>query len=145
MQIDELTETQAIADADAAAAEAAAEGFPSGAIIYLDVEATDEVSAALTRYVRNFVARLSTGRYRPGVYCHVKNAPVLAEALDVPRRAIPFWVAGGSSFSLSAGPADSGVAFATLWQGLLDEPEPTATVSLTVDVSTSSTPTPSGF
>lgn len=147
-QTSQLTEAQGQADADEAAREAKAEGFPPGAVIYLDVEAADAVSPALARYVRAFVTRLAEASdYRPGIYCHVKNAAPLADAVEAQakKRRIPFWVAGGDGFYFTSSPKGSGAPWATAWQGLLDVRDPARVVAAPVDVSTSITDKPSGF
>jgi hypothetical protein len=140
-----LTEAQGMADADDAAAKAAGEGFPDGAIVFLDIEPMDEVSEAMTRYAAAWTKRIARNEkhaFRAGVYCHVRNAPELREALGE----ITYWVAGGpAEFNWTWEPAKSGVPFARLWQGQLDDDDPSGTVSFAIDVSTSLDRNPSGF
>lgn len=147
-QTSSLTEAQGRADADEAAREAEGEGFPPGAVIYLDVEANDEVGPQLGRYVRAFVAQLGEASgYRPGLYCHMKNASALAAVVEAEakKRKVPFWVAGGDDFYFTSSPKSSSAPWATAWQGLLDVRDPARIVAAPVDVSTSITEKPSGF
>ena len=147
-QHDDLTDEQAQKDAVDAAEQAHAEGFPEGAIIYLDVEATDDLGDALKAYANAWTRAVSANLrrpFRPGLYCHVKNARALAEAVGALDRDIPLWVAGGADFALDAPPGASGIASATAWQGWLDVDDPTGTVGFPIDVSTALSPTPSGF
>jgi hypothetical protein len=141
-QVGDLTDEQGRIDGRDAVARAAAEGFPDGAVIYLDVEHHDEVDEDLSTYVATWVKEVAADakhKMRPGIYCHVANAKALrAVAGDV-----PYWVSGGSDFSLDRAPAASGISFATAWQGWLDVEDPAGAIGRTVDVSVSTSASPS--
>jgi hypothetical protein len=138
-------------DADDAIAKMAAEGFPAGSVVYLDVERVQVVSTPLVNYVREWAQRmLADGRYIPGLYCHRLNAPALVDALragwvaagrsDTP----PVWVtATDPAFNLDQSPRASGVAGATVWQGRLDVTESWGGASLRIDQNVSLTRSPS--
>lgn len=139
-------------DGQAAATAAAAEGFPAGTTIYLDVERVDSVSSALIGYVGGWTeALLADGRFEPGLYAHERNAATL---LDVMASAGPdvtgqpfaprLWVARTGGFSLRRGPAESGFAEAAVWQGLLDADESWGGVTLRIDANVAETADPSG-
>jgi glycoside hydrolase-like protein len=138
-------------DADDAIARAAAEGFPTGSVIYLDVERVQAVSASLVQYVRDWVGRvLQEGRYIPGLYCHRANVADLSGALTSPwigagrADTPPLWVtATDPSFTLDQQPRGSGVPTATVWQGRLDVSESWGGTTLRVDQNVSSTRGPS--
>jgi hypothetical protein len=57
------------ADAAAAAATAKKEGFPSHAIIFLDIEEGGRLPAKYHAYLRAWVDALARAAYRSGVYC----------------------------------------------------------------------------
>ena len=139
------------ADADDAIARAAAEGFPNGTVVYLDVERVQAVSVQLVAYVREWAGRLlAEGRYLPGLYCHRANANDLAGALrsawvaagraDAP----PLWVtATDASFTLDQRPDASGVQGATVWQGRLDVTESWGGTPLRIDQNVAASRSPS--
>lgn len=121
-----LNEQQGRTDARDAADRAAAEGFPVGSVIFLDVERMTRATTEMVAYYSAWIGGLlADGRYRPGTYAHRGNAAELyllaqreharADAGDP-----VFWVAGGSGFSLAARPEASGLPFADVWQGVLD-------------------------
>jgi hypothetical protein len=138
-------------DADDAIAKAAAEGFPAGTTIYLDVERVQSVSMELVSYVREWTLRvLQEGRYVPGLYVHRINADPLASAAqsawlaagrsDAPR----VWVtATDPAFNLDQSPRASGVSNVTIWQGRLDVTESYGGTALRVDQNVSETRSPS--
>ena len=138
-------------DADDAIARAAAEGFPAGSVVYLDVERVQAVSMPLVNYVREWAGRmLAEGRYLPGIYCHRLNAPALVDALRAGwvgagrSEAPPVWVTSTDpAFSLDQAPRASGVDGATVWQGRLDVTESWGGASLRVDQNVSATRSPS--
>jgi hypothetical protein len=91
---------------------------------------------------------LADGRYLPGTYAHQRNAVVL---IDIAKAVFaqagrtgspPFWVAGGSSFSLDSPPWSIGLPFVRIWQGALDVDRRWGGTTLRVDenVATSSSP-----
>jgi hypothetical protein len=138
-------------DGAAAAAAAAAEGFAPGAIIHLNVERVERVSADLRDYVRAWAAAvLEDDRYVPGLYAHAHNAGELHGVLveefgragraDEPR----LWVATSRGFGLRRGPAESGFPAAHIWQGVFDTRETWGGVTLHIDANVARTANPSG-
>jgi hypothetical protein len=57
------------ADAQAAATAAAREGFPAGAIVFLDQEEGGRLLPEQATYLFAWVEQMRKSRYRPGVYC----------------------------------------------------------------------------
>ena len=139
------------AEAEDAVARTAAEGFPAGTVIYLDIERMEIVPPHMRDYYRQWVARvLEDGRFVPGVYVHTHNAKVVyrdvraqyvAAGIDADP---PFWVAGGSGFDRKRAPADVGHTFAHAWQGVLDIVEKRNGFKMPIDVNVASVPSPSG-
>jgi len=145
-----LTPTRAATDAADAASRTAAEGFPSGTVIYLDVERVTTVSPALTEYVRAWVdGVLADGRYTPGIYVHRLNADPVAIATRAAYAARgragdpPFWVTSSTGFALELAPSASGVPYANVWQGPLDVRETYAGYTLQIDANVADTRSPS--
>jgi Domain of unknown function (DUF1906) len=64
-------DASALGRADAAAAVAAAqrEGFPPGAIVFLDQEEGGRLLTEQAAYLFSWVQAIRTSRYKPGVYC----------------------------------------------------------------------------
>jgi hypothetical protein len=138
-------------DADDAIARAAAEGFPSGSVVYLDVERVQTVAPALVSYAREWADRmLADGRYLPGIYVHRVNAQPLVEAMRAAwsargrSDALPVWVtATDAAFNLDQAPGASGFGDASIWQGRLDVTEAWGGVSLRIDQNVSGSRSPS--
>lgn len=126
-----------------AIAQASAEGFPRDTSIYLDVEYVDRVSAALRDYIQAWMETVRKGPFAAAMYCHASNAKTLREIAmkDWPAgTAAPrFWVAGGRRpFDRERSlPADSGVPFATMWQGVLNIKETHGGRTILIDVNSS--------
>lgn len=146
-----LTTERARADAADAERTAAAEGFPAGTVIYLDVERVEEVSDSLRTYVRTWVETVAAGRFQPGLYAHAQNADALhavaAEAVGGTAQAgsaVPLWVAKTGGFSLRRGPTESGFPAARVWQGLLDTDETWGGVAIRIDANVAASADPSG-
>ena len=78
------------------------------------------------------------GRFRPAIYAHRDNAAALRPLAE----GVPFWVAGGTGFAIDRTPAESGVAYASVWQGL-PGPRTWGGVTLTVDENVSASASPS--
>ncbi|MDX1420280.1 MAG: DUF1906 domain-containing protein [Rubricoccaceae bacterium] len=145
-----LSEAQGGREAADAVAQAAAEGFPPGTTVFLNVERSETLPAAFTAYYRAWMdGVLRDGRYRPGTYAHRRNADDLfALARDAYRaagrtEAPPFWVAGGAGFALDQPPEAVGVPYAAAWQGALDVPRTWGGVTITVDENVARRPSPS--
>ena len=145
-----LTQEQGRVHADQAAAAAAADGFPAGTVVFLDVERVEAVSAPLSAYVRAWMARmLDDGRYTPGLYAHDINVEALYAILadefvrhqrqDRP----PLWVARSAGFDIRSAPAESGYAAALIWQGRLNTVEDWRGTRLNIDVNVSTSADPS--
>ncbi|MGH7477910.1 MAG: glycoside hydrolase domain-containing protein [Longimicrobiales bacterium] len=145
-----LTAEKGAADAAQAQAGAAADGFPTGTVIYLDVEAVSSVSQALESYVRAWAeALLEGGRYTPGLYAHARNAErlyaIMADAFArAGRTQRPrLWVATSQGFDLGRIPLESGFATAYIWQGLFDTPETYGGITLRIDANVADSANPS--
>jgi hypothetical protein len=146
----QLTAERAAADAADAIRAAEAEGFARGTVIYLDVERMERVPPAMHAYHRGWVrALLADGRYRPGIYCHARNAAELhaaareefaaAGVAEAPR----FWIASAAGFDVLKAPEEVGHPFAAVWQGAFDVRETWGGVTLRVDANVARTPSPS--
>lgn len=147
---DFVTGGRGAADGDDAVRVAAAEGFPRGTIVFLDIERMEHMPDGMRAYYRAWAARvLADGRFRPGVYVHAHNAPEVHDDLVAAYAAAghpiepPVWVASGRNFSFDKFPRDVGQAFAGVWQGLLDVVENHGGVKLPIDVNVASVPSPS--
>ena len=145
-----LTAERGTADAAAAEGAAAGEGFPRGTAIFLDVERVDALSSELVAYVRSWAeGLLEGGRYLPGLYAHESNAEPLyavvagafarAGRTNAPR----LWVASGRGFDLRKAPVESGVPWASVWQGAFDVRESWGGVTLRIDANVASSASPS--
>ena len=137
-------------EADDAIRRTAAEGFPQGTVIFLDIERMQSTPAKMRDYYRAWTKRvIEDGRFRPGYYVHTRNAAlvhgdvkrVFAQAgiTDDP----PFWIAGGRDFSPDKSPQDVGHLFARVWQGKLDIVEMWKGYRLPLDVNLAAVPDPS--
>jgi hypothetical protein len=124
-----------LGQADAAVAVEAArrEGFPAGTVIFLDVEEGGRMLPEQKAYIYAWVDGVSTGGFRAGVYCSgivaseghgvtVVTANDLREHAG--KRQILYWVANDSCPpapgcglpKTTPSPAQSGIAFAEVWQ-----------------------------
>jgi len=137
-------------DARDAMAQARREGFPTGTVVFLDVEHMDRIPQRMRDYYRAWATTvLADGTYRPGIYAHTKNASTIYDDVndvyDVAGRDDdpPFWIAGSSGFSPGSDPTDVGHAFASIWQGMLDVHRTHNGVRLPVDISVASVASPS--
>jgi hypothetical protein len=138
------------ADGEDAVAKAAADGFPTGTVIFLDIERMEKVPRAMRDYYKAWATRvLADGRYRVGVYVHAHNAKLVHEDLKQVfsvagnREEPTVWVASGHNFSRDKAPHEVGHAFANVWQGMLDIVESHGGVKLPIDVNVSAVPSPS--
>ena len=134
-----LTAERGRAAAAHAAARTAAEGFAPGTAVFLDVERVSRLTPEMSAYVGAWVDALRRdGRFRPAIYAHRDNAAALRPLAE----GVPFWVAGGTGFGIDRTPSESGVAFASVWQGL-PGPRTWGGVTLTVDENVATTRSPS--
>lgn len=145
-----LSSQEGDAEAADAIAKTATEGFPDGTVIFLDLEHMDVVSSAMQDYYRAWVGRLlADGRFRPGIYVHRANATqVYGDLRDVYvsrglSGAPEFWITGGTGFSLSSLPTDTGFPYASMWQGVYDATRLYNGASVVVDESVSRNWSPS--
>jgi hypothetical protein len=145
-----VTLTRGGLEAADALAKTAAEGFPRGTVIFLDIERMDVTPKAMRDYYKEWVARvLADGRFKPGIYAHVHNAPLIYRDVKSVYEAVgrtdepPFWIAGGRNFDPSKAPQDVGHAFAAVWQGILDVVQDWSGHKVKIDVNVAQTPSPS--
>lgn len=120
-------------DATKAAAAAKKEGFPSHAIIFLDIEEGGRLTANYHAYLRAWVDELARGGYRAGAYCsgiavNEGNGVSIITADDIRnnigKRELAYFVfndtcppAPGCVVPHNPPPASrSGVAYALVWQ-----------------------------
>ena len=139
-------------DADDAIQRTRREGFPSGTVVFLDIERMERIPSVMRDYYLAWTRRvLEDGRYLPGYYVHTHNAQAVygdvaalfktMNAKTEPR----FWVAGNGDerFGPHREPTDVGHEFASMWQGIIDRFETRSGVRLPIDVSVASLPSPS--
>ena len=118
-------------DARAAVASARREGFPLGTIIFLDQEQGGRMLHEQKAYIYAWVDGVTAAGFRAGIYCSgIPNADDndVVTAVDIResagKREITYWAiddacppAPGCAFAQHPPkPADSGVAFAEVWQ-----------------------------
>ena len=119
------------ADARAAAAAARREGFPGATIIFLDQEQGGRMLPEQSAYIYAWVDGVIVAGFRAGIYCSGIAAADDGNVVTVEDirqhaggREITYWVtndacppAPGCAFPQSApSPAQSGIAFAEVWQ-----------------------------
>jgi glycoside hydrolase-like protein len=165
-------------DAQAAVAAARREGFPRATIIFLDQEQGGRMLPEQKAYIHAWVDAVSATGFRAGIYCSgivAKDDGNVVTAEDIRqsagKRQIVYWAINdacppspGCAFPQHPpSPAQSGVAFAEVWQfaqsprrsdvaghctnyardGNCYPPEIAAAVRLHVDVNTATSPDPS--
>jgi hypothetical protein len=145
-----LTAEQGRRDAQDAMAQAQREGFAPGSVIYLDVESMRVIPDSMRIYYDAWQREVLTdGRFVPGTYAHQRNAVALHGMAETAFRSAgrtetpPFWVAGGSQFSLDRPPWSIGLPFVRIWQGALDVDRSWAGSTLRVDENVATSPSPS--
>jgi hypothetical protein len=115
------------ADGQAAVAAARKEGFPPGAVVFLDQEEGGRLLPEQSAYLFAWVEAVRKSQYKPGVYCSGIVIPgQISTAQDISShdRAIALWVwneacppAPGCALpKKSLTPAASGVSEAEVWQ-----------------------------
>ena len=145
-----LSERQGVKEAEDAITKTAAEGFPEGTTIFLDIERMERMSKAMRDYYTGWVVRvLEDGRFVPGVYAHTHNAKAIYTDVKAAYVAAgigdepPFWIASGRGFNEDRAPTEVGHQFANVWQGRLDIEQRWSNVRLPIDVNVSDTRSPS--
>jgi hypothetical protein len=138
-----LTTEQGSTDAIDAVTKTASEGFPTGTVIYLDLEHMDSIPASMDSYYRAWVQQiLADGRFRLGIYVDKSNGAAIYNGV---RRAYTdmnamgsavFWVTNPSGFSIDKSPQHVGFTWASVWQGMYNVTQTWngATVNIDVDV-----------
>lgn len=132
----------------------AAEGFPKGAVVFLDVEHYNgALSAPMEGYIRGWIsAILDSGKVTAGIYCPTSKANEIKAAAakeyaahGLPRGLPVFWaVKADPQFDhATATPAGSGVSYATVWQGRLDINETHGGVTIKIDQNVADSRSPS--
>lgn len=151
-----LSAGQGRADADDAIRKAAGDGFPTGTIIYLDLEPMTTIPDSMRVYYRAWAARLlEEGRYRPGVYVHGRNlSDVVADVRSVYADAgaapasggpeVPVWLAQpDSAFTVAHAPQEAGAGPVRIWQGRVNFTESWGGIPLRIDANVADRPSPS--
>jgi Domain of unknown function (DUF1906) len=122
-----------MSDAATASDSAKREGFPAGTVIFLDVEEGGRMLPEQKAYIYGWVDGVSGAGFRAGVYCSgivasEGHGVTVVTANDLREnsgsRTIVYWVAndgcppapGCSLDQKDLSPAESGVAFAEVWQ-----------------------------
>jgi hypothetical protein len=137
-------------------AKCATEGFPRSTIVFLDVENFDGALDGHGRvHISGWIgALLDEGSVRPGIHCPARKAAAI-QALAVEEYADHGITNGSPAFWIvkvdpafdpaSSAPADSGVAFASIWQGRIDVAGEThGGVSMDIDQNVATNRDPSG-
>jgi Rv2525c-like, glycoside hydrolase-like domain len=155
-----LTADQGTIDGRDAADLAAADGFPSGTVVYLDWEYGSLDGDGSGDYIKAWVnAVVADGRTAPGIYCSHVIAQAIVAIVDsinpTPSTRLWCWrvpTAANHSFKGDLAqipeidPAGCGFAGAQVWQreqnAIVAFPEGAPVSSLTLDFSTSSLPDP---
>jgi Rv2525c-like, glycoside hydrolase-like domain len=131
-----------------------AEGFPNGAIVFLDVEHYNgALSALMEDYIRGWIsAILDSGKVKVGIYCPTSKANEIRAAArkEYAAHALPggspaFWaVKVDPHFDRATStPGGSGVSDASVWQGRLDINETHGGVTITIDQNVADSRNPS--
>jgi hypothetical protein len=149
-----LSRAKGLAHGLDAVAKFTAEGFPDNAVVFLDVENYNgPLSAAMEEYIGGWISSiLDSGRISSGIYCPASKANQIRiaaakefEAHGLPGGAPVFWivkVAAGFNIATSKS-TDSGVTFASAWQGRLDISETQGGVTIKIDQNVADTRDPS--
>jgi hypothetical protein len=130
-----LSGAAATADASMAVQQATSAGFPSGSVIFLDIEQGGIVGTTdpnnclgyITAWINNIA---QDGTFHPGVYCsHSQTADQISQAVNAinPSLNVKFWVwnlanpagtcpAISNNTYPSDDPTGSGISYASVWQ-----------------------------
>jgi hypothetical protein len=132
-----------------------AEGFAPGTIVFLDVENYDgALSANMAEYIRGWIGTLlDEGSARPGIYCPARKAAAIQTASrqeyadrNRPDEAPAFWIVKVTDHTFKTStsvPADCGVAFANVWQGVIDIQETHGEITIAIDQNVADSSNPS--
>jgi Domain of unknown function (DUF1906) len=129
----QIARAKADQDAQRSATLAKQEGFPTGTVIFLDVEEGGRLSEAYQSYVQTWFETVAATGFRPGVYCSgipidegngVHTTTVQDIQAHASAKKIVFWVfndvcppSPGCTFpKISPSPSASGADFAAVWQ-----------------------------
>jgi hypothetical protein len=145
-----LTAARGVIDGQDAIASAASEGFPEGTVIYLDIERMARITPQMVEYYESWLRTVSAdGRYSVGTYAHVANAAAFYNVAQTlvhgtgVETSIPFWIAGGTGFTLASSPEAVGARYARIWQGVLDVDRTWSGRTLRIDENVAVRPSPS--
>jgi hypothetical protein len=120
-----------LSDGKSAAASARREGFPSGIVIFLDIEQGGRMLPEQKAYIYAWVDAVTANGFRGGVYCSgipaAEGRISIVTAEDIRQnaggRAITFFVTNdvcppspGCAFRKPPAPAESGINFSDVWQ-----------------------------
>jgi Rv2525c-like, glycoside hydrolase-like domain len=132
-----------------------AEGFAAGTIVFLDVENySGALSAAMADYIRGWIgALLDEGTVGPGIYCPARKAKAIQTAAKKeyaehgrPDDAPAFWIVKVTDHTFNTAtsvPSECGVAFANVWQGVIDVQEEHGNVTMKIDQNVADSSNPS--
>jgi hypothetical protein len=137
-----LSRAQGQTEAADAISKMKADNFVLGSTIFLDVEHVSKITDSLIAYYSGWMDGVAAdGSYKPGVYASKTNAPRFHELI---LRANPaFWIAGSGPFTTKAFPADVGLSFASVWQGMFEVNQTYGGVTLNIDANVASKVSPS--
>ncbi len=139
-----LSRAKGIEHGEDTIAKFAAEGFPVGAIVFLDIEHYNgALSPAMADYVRGWLSAILDGNtIAAGIYCPASKIVEIRAAAEQefaahgrPGDAPVFWIVKvDRDFDPAvSAPGGSGVAFASAWQGRLDIGETHGGVEIQID------------
>jgi hypothetical protein len=152
-QANNLTQPQGVTDAIDAATLAAQAGFPSGSVIFLDVEQGGILPSSFITYIRSWIEELTNNQsYSPGIYCSYLAANQIQAA--VPSVTIAFWVwrigiipcpnASTATYP-DPDPSQSSIPYASAWQFAQECDIDAGGTIITVDLDSASTADPSSL
>ncbi|HEV3483813.1 MAG TPA: glycoside hydrolase domain-containing protein [Vicinamibacterales bacterium] len=146
-----LSAAQGLSEANDAIAKAAADGFPRGTQIFLDIERMTTIPQSMRDYYRAWVTRvLADGQFRPAIYAHQRNAAEIyadvRAAFDAAgvRHEPSFWVSSPGTVTAASVPSEVGLQFARVWQHTIDVSQTHNAVTLRrIDANIADSPSPS--
>jgi hypothetical protein len=149
-----LSRAKGIAHGQDTVAKFATEGFPNGAVVFLDVEHYNgTLSAPMEDYIRGWIsATLDSGTVTAGIYCPASRANEIRIAAEkeyaahgLPGGFPVFWVVKVDPLfdPATSIPTGSGVPYASVWQGRLDINETHGGVTIKIDQNVADSNNPS--